>query len=200
MLRRMSNPPPALVLPGLMQDDFQLTLQYLLRRMRMLPAAGGVVTQTEQGTTRASFGEVVERIDRLAAALATLGLGRGERAATFAFNSQRHFECYMAIPCAGAVLHTVNPRLFADQIAYVINHAGDRIVFVDDALVPVLAPLADRLETVEHFVVMGEGSAEGLPGALRYDELVADAGAPAYPELDEREAAALCYTSGTTGD
>ncbi|MGH2850274.1 MAG: AMP-binding protein, partial [Solirubrobacteraceae bacterium] len=120
----MATQPAPLVLPGLMQDDFQLTLQYLLRRMRMLPGAGGVVTLTEQGPTRASFGEVVERIDRLAAALAALGLGRGERAATFAFNSQRHFECYMAIPCSGAVLHTVNPRLFADQIVYVINHAG----------------------------------------------------------------------------
>jgi fatty-acyl-CoA synthase len=106
----------------------------------------------------------------------------------------------MAIPCAGAVLHTVNPRLFADQVVYVINHAGDRIVFVDDVLVPVLAPLVERLETVEHFVVMGEGAAEGLPRALRYEELLADAGVPAYPELDEREAAALCYTSGTTGD
>jgi acyl-CoA synthetase (AMP-forming)/AMP-acid ligase II len=196
----MGSTPPAPVLPGLMQDDFQLTLQYLLRRMRMLPDAGGVVSLTEQGVTRASFGEVVDRVDRLAAALGTLGLERGDRAATFAFNSQRHFECYMAIPCSGAVLHTVNPRLFADQIVHVINHAGDRVVFVDDVLVPVLAPLAGRLETVEHFVVMGDGPVEGLPGALRHDDLLAAAGAPEYPELDEREAAALCYTSGTTGD
>jgi fatty-acyl-CoA synthase len=102
----------------------------------------------------------------------------------------------------GAVLHTVNPRLFPDQVAYVINHAEDRILFVDDTMIPALAPLAPRLEHVEHFVVMGDGPTGGLPRTLRYEELLAYAPptVPSYPELDEREAAALCYTSGTTGD
>ena len=127
---------------------------------------------------------------------------RGERVGTFAWNSQRHFECYLAIPCIGAVLHTINLRLFPEQIAYVINHAEDRIVFVDDSLAPLLAPLAPALEGVEHFVVMGDGPTGDLPRVLRYEELLAAAGegVPEYPPLDEREAAALCYTSGTTGN
>ena len=190
------------MLAGLMQDDFQLSLQYVLRRMRSFPGAGEVATLTDDGVTRASHGELVARIDRLARALATLGVGRGDRVGTFAWNSQRHFECYLAIPCVGAVLHTINLRLFPEQIAYVINHAEDRIVFVDDSLAPLLAPLAPALEHVEHFVVMGDGPTGDLPRVLRYEDLLAAAGGgvPEYPELDEREAAALCYTSGTTGN
>ena len=190
------------MLPGLMQDDFQLSLQYVLRRMRSFPDAGEVVTLTDAGLTRATHGDVVARIDQLARALATLGVRRGERVGTFAWNSQRHFECYLAIPCVGAVLHTINLRLFPEQIAYVINHAEDRIVFVDDSLAPLLAPLAPALEGVEHFVVMGDGPTGDLPRVLRYEELLAAAGegVPEYPPLDEREAAALCYTSGTTGN
>ena len=190
-----------LALPGLMQDDFQLTLQHVLGRMRTFPDVGSVATLNGVEFARASFGDCVERIDRLARALETLGIRRGDRVATFAFNTQRHFECYFAIPCTGAVLHTVNPRLFLEQIVYVINHAADRVVIVDDLLVHLLEPIAHRLETVEHFVVMGDGEAAGLPNALRYEELLAaaDAGPPEYPALDEREAAALCYSSGTTG-
>jgi fatty-acyl-CoA synthase len=190
------------MLPGLMQDDFQLTLQYVLARMRSFPAGGEVVTLTDAGVTRAGHGEIVERIDRLSRALGTLGVSRGDRVGTFAWNSQRHFECYFAIPCVGAVLHTINLRLFPEQIAYVINHAEDRIIFVDDSLAPALAPLAPALEHVEHFVVMGDGPTGDLPRVLRYEELLEAAGpgeAP-YPQLDEREAAALCYTSGTTGN
>jgi len=127
------------MLPGLMQDDFQLTLQYVLRRMRSFPDTGGVVTLTDEGTTRASYGQILARVDRLARALGTLGVKRGERVGTFAWNSQRHFECYFAIPCVGAVLNTINLRLFPEQIAYVINHAEDRIVFIDAALAPALA-------------------------------------------------------------
>ena len=190
------------MLSGLMQDDFQLNLQYVLGRMRSYPDLGEVVTLTQEGVTRASHGSVVERVDRLARALATLGVARGDRVATFAWNSQRHLECYLAVPCIGAVLHTVNLRLHPEQIAYVINHAEDRIVFIDDSLAPLLAPLAPALEHVEHFVVMGEGPTGDLPRVLRYEELLEAAGPGVfeYPEVDEREAAALCYTSGTTGN
>jgi fatty-acyl-CoA synthase len=190
------------MLPGLMQDDFQLTLQCVLRRMRSFPDAGEIVTLTDDGVTRASHGQAVARIDRLARALGTLGVKRGERVGTFGWNSQRHFECYFAIPCVGAVLHTINLRLFPEQIAYVINHAEDRIVFIDDTLAAALAPLAPALEQVEHFVVMGDGPTGDLPRVLRYEELLAAAGPgeASYPELDEREAAALCYSSGTTGN
>jgi fatty-acyl-CoA synthase len=189
-------------MPGLMQDDFQLTLQHVLGRMRSFPQAGSVATMTPEGVVRASHGECVERIDRLARVIEGLGVSRGDRVGTFAFNTQRHFECYFAIPCIGAVLHTINPRLFPEQIAYVIDHAQDRLVFVDEQLVGLLAPIADRLDSVEHFVVMGDGPDGGLPNVLRYEELLAAAGggAPDYPALDEREAAALCYTSGTTGN
>jgi acyl-CoA synthetase (AMP-forming)/AMP-acid ligase II len=126
----------------------------------------------------------------------------GERVATFAWNSQRHLELYMAVPSYGAVLHTLNIRLFPEQIAYIVGHAQDRVIFVDGSLVPALAALADRFDGVRHFVVMGDGDLDALPGALSYEALLDEAGggAFAWPELDERAAAALCYTSGTTGN
>jgi fatty-acyl-CoA synthase len=190
------------LLEGLMQDDFQLTLSYVLRRMREYPGDGEVVTLTPQGTTRARFAQIAPRIDRLARVLGTLGVSAGERVGTFAWNSQRHFECYFAVPCVGAVLHTINLRLFDEQIAYVVNHAEDRVVFVDDSLAPRLGELAWRLGHVEHFVVMGDGPTGDLPNVRRYEELLAEAGEGAhdYPELSERQAAALCYTTGTTGN
>ncbi|HLW96964.1 MAG TPA: long-chain fatty acid--CoA ligase [Solirubrobacteraceae bacterium] len=190
------------MLPGLMQDDFQLNLPYVLSRMRTFPGAGEVVTLGDDAPQRVGHGEVVERVDRLAKALGTLGIKRGDRVGTLAWNSQRHLECYLAIPCVGAVLHTINLRLFPEQIVYVINHAADRVVFVDDTLVPLLERLAPQLTGVEHFVVMGDGPTGELPRAIRYEELLAasDAGTPEYPQIDEREAAALCYTSGTTGN
>ena len=171
----------------------------MLRRLRAFPGAGEVVTLTADGPER---GEPPRR--RPARSTASRGRSRrsasrrGDRVGTFAWNSQRHFECYFAIPCIGAVLHTINLRLFPEQIVYVINHAEDRIVFVDDTLAPALAALAPQLDRVEHFVVMGDGPAGDLPRVLRYEELLEAAGdgAADYPELDEREAAALCYTPG----
>jgi len=185
-----------------MGDDYSLSLPLLLRRLRSHPGEGEIVTLTAEGAVRSSYRDVVPRIDRLARALRRLGIEPGDRVGTFAWNSQRHFECYYAIPCIGAVLNTVNPRLFPDQIAYVINHAEDRIVFVDDTLVPALAKLADQLPNVEHFIVMGEGPVGDLPRTRRYEELLAQAGEGPldYPEIPERSAAALCYTTGTTGD
>ncbi len=192
-------------LQGLMQDDFPLTLHHLLRRMRSSHPHGRVVTLTDAGTLSTSYGEVAERVDRLARVLGQLGIEQGDRVGTFAWNNQRHLELYFAVPCIGAVLHTLNIRLFEEQLAYIVNHAADRVIFVDDSLVALLEPLVASLENVEHFVVMGEGDAGSLPNALRYEELLAQApGDPAvpfdYPELDERQAASLCYTSGTTGN
>jgi fatty-acyl-CoA synthase len=190
------------MLEGLMQDDFPLTLHHPLRRMRDVHPDAEVVTLTPCGSTvRASFGEVAERVDRLARVLERLGVRPGERVGTFAWNNQRHLELYMAIPCVGAVLHTLNVRLFSEQLIYIVNHAEDGIVFVDDSLVPLLGELAPQLPGVRHYVVMGEGDMGSLPGALRYEDLLADAGPGAfdYPAVDERQAAALCYTSGTTG-
>ena len=190
------------MLEGLMQDDFPLTLHHVRRRMRDCHPAAQVATLTPEGTVRASFAEISERVDRLARALGRLGIEPGDRVGTFAWNNQRHFELYMAIPCVGAVLHTLNVRLFAEQLTYIVNHAEDRLIFLDDSLVPLMEALAPQLPGVEHFVLMGDGDAGSLPRVLRYEELLQEAGGGSfdYPEVHERQAAALCYTSGTTGN
>ena len=189
------------MLEGLVQHDHPLTLQHILRRMRRMYGDSEVVTLTDDGTTRASYAEVCDRIDRLCRALRVLGVQDGDRVATFAWNSQRHLEAYMGVPCMGAVLHTLNIRLFEEQLTYIANHAKDKVVLVDDSLVPLLEKVAPTFETVEHYVVMGDGDAGSLPNALRYEELLAEQPEGFnYPELDDRAAAGLCYTSGTTGN
>jgi len=196
------------MLEGLMQDDFPLTLHHIRRAMRTNSPDARVVTHVEPGTVRsATFAEVHERIDRLARALVRLGVEPGDRVGTFAWNNQRHFELYFAIPCLGAVLHTLNIRLFEEQLTYIVNHAEDRLIFVDDSLVAILEKLAPSFDTVTRFVVMGDGDADRseigqLPNAVRYEDLLEEAGPGEfdYPEVDERQAAALCYTSGTTGN
>jgi fatty-acyl-CoA synthase len=190
------------MLQGLMQDDFQLTLHHPLHRMRSVHPSAEVVTLTDDGVIRASYGEVAERVDRLARVLEKLGVKQGDRVGTFAWNNQRHLELYMAVPCVGAVLHTLNIRLFAEQIAYIVNHAQDGVIFVDDSVVALLEPLVPTFEGVRHYVVMGGGDSGSLPNVLRYEELLEQVGPGSYdyPEVDERQAAALCYTSGTTGN
>jgi fatty-acyl-CoA synthase len=188
---------------GLMQDDFPLTLNHIRRRMRSCNEGAEVVTLLEGGgVARVSQAALADRVDRLARALGALGIEQGDRVGTFAWNNQRHLELYFAVPCTGSVLHTLNVRLFAEQLTYIVNHAEDRVIFVDDSLVPVLEELAPTFNTVEHYIVLGDGDAGTLPGALRYEELLEQAGAGPheYPELDERQAAACCYTSGTTGN
>jgi fatty-acyl-CoA synthase len=190
-------------LAGLMQDDFPLTLHHIRRRMTAGSPDAEIASVSEPGVVeRFSFGDTSARIDRLARALSRLGIEQGQRVATFAWNNQRHFELYFAIPCIGAVLHTLNVRLFEEQVTYIVNHAEDRLIFVDDSLVPVLERIAPSFETIEHYVVMGDGDGGSLPNVLRYEDLIADGGDAGfdYPEVDERQAAALCYTSGTTGN
>jgi fatty-acyl-CoA synthase len=191
------------MLSGLMQDDFPLSVNHIRRAMRRNSPEARVVTHTEPGLTQsATFAETYERIDRLGRVLARLGVQAGDRVGTFAWNNQRHFELYFAIPCLGAVLHTLNIRLFEEQLTYIVNHAEDKLIFVDDSLVPILEKLAPSFQTVKQYVVMGEGDGGSLPNVLRYEELLEDAGPGEfnYPEVDERQAAALCYTSGTTGN
>ncbi len=188
-------------LNGAMQD-FPLTTAHILGRMQRIYADSEVVTLREPGeSTRASFAEVAERAERLSAALAELGVGPGDRVGTYAWNTQEHLEAYMAVPTMGAVLHTLNIRLFEEQLVYVANHAEDKVVLVDASLVEPLSKVADQLETVEHFVVVGKGAGDELPNQLDYDELLA-AQSPGfdYPSIEENQAAALCYTSGTTGE
>jgi fatty-acyl-CoA synthase len=199
----MSSERIGAALPGLMQDDFPLTLHHIRRRMKACSPHATVSTLLEPGVVaHKTFAETSERIDRLARVLDRLDVEPGQRVGTFAWNNQRHFELYFAIPCLGAVLHTLNIRLFEEQLTYIVNHAEDRLIFVDDSLVPVLEKLAPSFETIEHYIVMGDGDAGSLPNVLRYEELMEQAGGGdyAYPEVDERQAAALCYTSGTTGN
>jgi fatty-acyl-CoA synthase len=191
------------MLQGLMQDDYQLTLTHVLDRMRGVSGDKVVVTLRDAGgeTTTATYAEVGERIDRLCRGLESLGVKPGDRVATFMWNSQEHLEAYVGVPCMGAVLHTLNIRLFAEQLTYIANHAEDQIVLVDDSLVPVLEKVAPTFETVRHYVVVGDGDSGSLPNVVRYEELLADQPAGYdYPDLDERTAAGLCYTSGTTGN
>jgi acyl-CoA synthetase (AMP-forming)/AMP-acid ligase II len=183
-------------------QDRPLTITAILRHGRTIHAASEVVTWEGEHGRRARFAEVAERADRLAAALTRLGVRSGDRVATFSWNTQEHMEAYLAVPCMGAVLHTLNIRLFPEQLAWVANHAEDKVVIVDDSLVPLLARVMPELRTVEHVIVVGDGDASALGRpVLRYEALLA-AEQPGFdwPELDERSAAAMCYTSGTTGN
>ncbi|HYF25545.1 MAG TPA: AMP-binding protein, partial [Baekduia sp.] len=189
------------MLEGLVQHDHPLTLLSVLQRMRTINGDREVVTLEPAGSRRATYGALGERVDRLCRGLEELGVRPGDRVATFAWNSQEHLELYLGVPCMGAVLHTLNFRLAPEQLAYIVNHAQDVVIAVDDVLVPLLAPLQDRLTSVRHYVVLGSGDASALAGAIRYDDLLAtQSPGYAYPQLDDRSAAGLCYTGGTTGD
>jgi acyl-CoA synthetase (AMP-forming)/AMP-acid ligase II len=175
---------------GLMMD-FQLTLPHLLRRSESLLAHGEIVTRLpDKSLHRTTYGETMARARQLAVALQRLGLERGDRVGTLCWNHHQHHEAYFGIPCGGFVLHTLNLRLHPNDLAYIADHAGDRAVIVDRSLVPLLDQFRDRTK-IEHVFVVEEG----------YEELLATASPDEWrdPELDENEAAAMCYTSGTTG-
>jgi fatty-acyl-CoA synthase len=186
-----------------MQDDFPLTITTILTHGSRVFGRSECVTWQGDGARHTSYREIGQNARRLASALAKLGIGAGDPVATFCWNRQEHLEAYFAIPCMGAVVHTLNIRLPAQQLRHIVNHAQDRIIIVDGSLLPVLAPMVSGLGSVEAFIVVGEGdtSVLGDRPVYSYGELLA-AGEPAYawPELDERSAAAMCYTSGTTGD
>jgi acyl-CoA synthetase (AMP-forming)/AMP-acid ligase II len=182
-------------------QDYPLTITAIFRHGRAVYRDSEVVTFEGESCRRASYATVGDRVERLAAALGRLGVQEGDRVGTFAWNTQEHLEAYFAIPCMGAVLHTLNIRLFPEQLSYVINHAEDKIILVDASLVPLLARVAADLKTVEHFVLIGQGDASPLGEVLAYEELLeAESDGYEWPELDERSAAAMCYTSGTTGN
>ncbi len=183
--------------------DYPLTLTHILERARRLFPRKEIVTKTAGGLHRYTYADMVGRAGRLAHALDRLGIGADGRVATFAWNTNRHLEIYFAAPCSGRVLHTLNLRLFPDQVVYIANHAEDQVVFVDASLLPALEKLASQLKTVRHYVVMTDGALPEttLPNAISYEELLA-AASPDYdwPRLDENSACAMCYTSGTTGN
>jgi len=186
---------------GTMQDR-PLTITSILEHGRKVHAGSEVATFTGDGVRRAPFARVADRAERLAAALRRLGIREGDRVATFCWNTQEHLEAYFAIPCMGAVLHTLNIRLFPDQLTYIVRHARDRVILVEDVLVPVLARIAADLDPVEHLVVIGDGDAAALgKKVLHYETLLAaERPGDAWPAIDESTAAAMCYTSGTTGN
>ncbi|HEY7438566.1 MAG TPA: long-chain fatty acid--CoA ligase [Acidimicrobiia bacterium] len=193
------------MLESTMQDG-PLTIGMILRHGRTVYADSEVVTFEGETSRRATYAEVADRVDRLAAALVKLGVGDGTRVGTFCWNTQEHLEAYLAVPCMGAVLHTLNIRLFPEQLAYVINHAGDEVIIVDESITALLAKVAGDLTTVKTIVVTGSGDPGALAEATRarivaYEDLLAGE-KPGFdwPELDERSAAAMCYTSGTTGN
>ena len=164
-----------------------------------------IVSRSVEGPIhRYTYGDAYGRIQRLANALRRLGVGHGDRVATLAWNGYRHFELYYGISGIGAITHTINPRLFPGQIEYMVNHAEDRVVFLDLTFVPLLEALAGKLAPVEAYVIMTDRAhmpETTLPNVLCYEELLAaEADSFDWPSFDETTASSLCYTSGTTGN
>ncbi len=182
-------------------QDGPLLISGILRHGQSVHGESRVVTVEADGYRQATFAEVAARAERLAKALTRLGVRPGDPVGTFCWNNQTHLEAYLAVPSMGAVLHTLNIRLFPEQLAYVIDHAEDRVLIVDATLVPLLARVYDTLKSVEQVIVVGEADASALGETLSYEALL-EAEEPGYdwPDLDERDAAAMCYTSGTTGN
>ncbi len=182
-------------------QDFQLLISHILRHGQEVHGDSEVVTVNADGYATASFTEVAAQAERLAKALGRLGVQDGDRVGTFLWNNQAHMTAYLAVPSMGAVLHTLNVRLFPDQLSYVINHAEDKVIVADASLLPVLANVWDDLKTVEHLIAVGDGDTERFGATLAFEEVLG-AEDPGYdwPALDEDAAAAMCYTSGTTGN
>ena len=185
--------------------DFPLTLQHAFDRAERYFARREIFTVTADGYERSTYGEVCRRARRVAGALERLGVHKGDRVATMAWNTTRHYELYLAIPNMGSVLHTLNLRLPLDQLTFIINDAQDKILFVDADLMPTIEKIAGNIPSVERIVVMN-GSYMApvdakLPPIDEYEALV-ESGPQDYqwPALDERDPAAMCYTSGTTGN
>ena len=192
---------------GLMQD-VPLSLDMIFNRAEQLWPTKRLLTATPTGVERTTLGAWAARTRRLGGVLDDLGISDDGRVATFAWNTARHLELYFAPPCTGRVLHTLNIRLFAEQVTYIANHAEDEVIFVDRSLLPLLWPLIDECRTVRHVVVMddtiGKGEVPPLPDDSRildYEELLAAASPHTFGVVtDENRAASMCYTSGTTGD
>ena len=187
---------------GLMQD-YPLTIDGIFRRAERLFPDKTVADSTGGGAARRTgYGTWAERTRRLGGVLDQLGVSPDGRVGTFGWNSVRHLELYFAVPCTGRVLHTLNIRLFADQLTYIVNHAEDEVVFVDRSLVGQLWPLVGELSTVRHYVVMDDGAGEvpDDPRILDYEELLGAARPVDFSVTDENRAASMCYTSGTTGN
>lgn len=184
---------------GLMMN-YPLTLTHVVERSARLFPHKEIASRMPGGIHRYTYADFHKRVHRLASVLNKLGVQRGDRVGTLCWNSYRHLELYFGVTCYGAVLHTLNLRLAADQLAFIINHAEDQVIFVDASLLPMLDAIRDHIPCVRALVVLEDS--EVPEGALRYEDLLASAPDSAFPwpELDENAAAATCYTSGTTGN
>src|SRR3984893_18642316 len=158
-----------------------------------------IVSRDEEGRThRYTYREAGARARQLSSALLQAGVVRGDRIATLAMNRYRHFELFYGVSCIGAILHTVNPRLFEEQLLYILEHAGSRMLFVDAALVPLARRLVGRLPAMERVVVLGD---HGVDDWESYESFIRQGDALfGWPVFDQRTASSLCYTSGTTGN
>jgi fatty-acyl-CoA synthase len=186
------------MLNGLMMDDFQLSLTVLVERAERLNATSPVVSRRPDASVRrTTIGECARRARRLASGLADLGIGDGDRVATLLWNQTEHLELYFAVPLMGAVIHTLNPRLSADDLSYIAADAADRVVVVDESLVHVLDLIDYDFEQV---IVVSDSDSGSLPaGTIEYESVIAESEPMNWPAINERQAAAMCYTSGTTG-
>ena len=182
--------------------NYQLLVPGLLDRADIYSPHKEIITREGDGVHRYTYRDLKRRVNQLCHSLAGLGVEKGDRVGTFGWNTYRHLEAYFAPPSMGAVTHTTNIRLSADDLTYIVNHAGDKVMLVDPDLVPILEPLAPSLETVEHFVIMtgDSGFQTSLPSAHIYEDLL-DGNPETFdrPPLDENDPAGLCYTSATTG-
>ena len=190
---------------GLMQDRPLLISQIIDYAAAYYPDVE-IVSRTVEGPIhRYGYRDAAKRAKQLAEALQGLGIKLGDRVGTIAWNSYRHFELYFGISGIGAVLHTLNPRLAPEHVAYIANHAEDQAIFVDLNLLPIVEGVWDKLKTVKHVVLMTDRAhmpaSSKIPNLLCYEELIADKpGTLEWPDFDERTASSLCYTSGTTGN
>jgi fatty-acyl-CoA synthase len=187
----------------MMQTPLTMT-QMIVRAEKYFPKKQ-VVSRTESGIHRFTYKQIAERTRRLAESLVKLGVTRGERVGTMAWNHHRHLEAYFAIPCMGAVLHTINIRLSPQHISYIINHAEDKVLLVDVDILPLLEKCAEELKTVKAFIIMTDEKElpeTTLSPVYHYEKLLAEAD-PTYQypdDIDENDAAGMCYTSATTGN
>jgi fatty-acyl-CoA synthase len=189
---------------GLMMDR-PLLISMLIEHAAQYHPDGEIVTRTIEGPMhRYTYADARRRAKQVANALKRLGIRPGDRVATLAWNTHRHYELYFGISGLGAVCHTINPRLFREQIEFIVNHAEDALLFVDLTFVPLVEALAPKLGSIRHYIVMTDRShmpETKLPNVLCYEELVGtESDEFDWPELDERTACVLCYTSGTTGN
>jgi fatty-acyl-CoA synthase len=186
-------------------QDYPLTISSIMRYATEVFGDAEVATYTGDGVRRTSYAELGRRAARLAHALRGLGIDGDQRVATFQWNTTEHLEAYLAIPSMGAVLHTLNIRLAADQLVYIADHAEDEIIIVTDTLVPLLASVLPQMKTVRHVIVIGDTDLTPLESAGKtlhsYESLLASCpDTYDWPLPDERQAASMCYTSGTTGN